>query len=87
MKLIASPPDTPQDEATQQFSAELLKTIETIQSEYTRWQAIESLGKIGQGNSEAIAGLVKVIQTTQSQYIRRQAAKSLRKIDPGNPHL
>ncbi len=85
LELIASPPDTPQDEATQKKIAELLKVIKTTQNENSRRQAIRSLGEIGQGNPIAIAGLLKVIQTTQDEYTCIQAAVSLEKIDPGNP--
>ena len=85
LELIASPPDTPQDEETQNQITELLKVIETTKSENTRRQAIRSLGKIGQGNLIAIAGLLKVIETTQYEYTLLLAIRSLEKIGQSNP--
>ncbi|MDT9236423.1 HEAT repeat domain-containing protein, partial [Limnospira sp. PMC 917.15] len=65
--------------------SELIAIIENCPEEDTRKLAAESLGKIGQGNPEAIAGLMEVIRNTKSEYTRGQAAKSLGKIGQGNP--
>ncbi len=50
----------------------------------TRSEAAESLGKIGQGNKDAIAALITLIQTDEDWYTRSEAAKSLGKIGQGN---
>ncbi|MDB9443527.1 HEAT repeat domain-containing protein [Sphaerospermopsis kisseleviana CS-549] len=64
--------------------AALVQVIQTSQDEYTRWQAAESLGKIGHGNEQAIAALVQLIQTSQDESTRRRAAESLGNIGHGN---
>ncbi|MHC5595749.1 MAG: HEAT repeat domain-containing protein [Nostoc sp.] len=57
----------------------------TTVDDYTRWQAADSLGKIGTGNKDAIAALVQLLQsTTLHDDTRRLAAESLGEIDPGN---
>lgn len=63
----------------------LIKLIENSKDEKTREEAVKNLGKIGQGNPEAISALVKVIETTQDEVTREQVAKSLGEIGSGNP--
>ncbi|MEC4806296.1 MAG: HEAT repeat domain-containing protein, partial [Jaaginema sp. PMC 1080.18] len=43
------------------------------------------LGKIGQGNPQAIATLCDLATNAESESTRRWSAESLGKIDPGNP--
>ncbi|MEB3831809.1 HEAT repeat domain-containing protein, partial [Phormidium sp. CCY1219] len=52
---------------------------------YTRRQAAEILGEIGQGNPQAIAALVNLIATTEDDDTFEEAAWSLEKIGQGNP--
>ncbi|MEH2428470.1 MAG: HEAT repeat domain-containing protein, partial [Nostoc sp.] len=53
--------------------------------DFTRWQAVESLGEIGFGNQKAIDALVELIGKPQlDDFIRWQAAESLGQIDSGN---
>ena len=53
--------------------------------EWSRWAAIEKLGRIGAGNSDAITALTKLLEVEQDENIRWQAAFSLRKIAPSHP--
>jgi HEAT repeat protein len=63
---------------------EMIEIIEKCPEEYIRRQAAESLGKIGQGNADAIAGLLQVIDTTENEYTRWKAIESLGEIGQGN---
>ncbi|MFZ1027893.1 MAG: HEAT repeat domain-containing protein, partial [Limnoraphis robusta] len=65
--------------------SELINILEHCPSESTRRLAVESLGKIGQGNPEAVAALVNLIANTENEYTRREAVESLGKIGQGNP--
>ncbi|MFP5272246.1 HEAT repeat domain-containing protein, partial [Coleofasciculus sp.] len=64
--------------------AALVELIHTAQEASTRWQAAESLEKIGKDNPEAIAALVKLIHSSKHEFIRLQAAESLGEIDKDN---
>jgi HEAT repeat protein/energy-coupling factor transporter ATP-binding protein EcfA2 len=64
--------------------ANLVKLIESTSDESLRSQAVESLGKIGAGNENAIAALVLVINSTNNKYVLRQAVENLEKIGAGN---
>ncbi|MBO1350371.1 MAG: HEAT repeat domain-containing protein [Hormoscilla sp. GUM202] len=63
--------------------AALVELIRTSQCDYTRGQAADSLGEIGQGKDIAIAALVELIRTSQCDYTRGQAADSLGEIGQG----
>ncbi|WP_445249158.1 NACHT domain-containing protein [Microcoleus sp. OTE_8_concoct_300] len=63
----------------------LTKLIRTSENESIQRQAANSLGKIGQGNPDAIAALTELIRTSENENIRWQAAGNLGKIDEGNP--
>jgi energy-coupling factor transporter ATP-binding protein EcfA2 len=62
----------------------LVHLIAHSQSEYTRWQAADSLGKIDPGNPEAIAGLVNLIAHSEDESTRWKAVLSLEVIGAGN---
>ncbi|WP_254566996.1 HEAT repeat domain-containing protein [Oscillatoria sp. HE19RPO] len=64
---------------------ELSEISKNCPDEYTHWQLVESLGKIGVANPEAIARLLAVICTTENEDTRRWAAKSLGEIGVANP--
>jgi len=64
--------------------ADLIRLLETTESELTRLQALESLGRIGVGDAMAIRALINFLATTESELTRLQAANILQKIDPGN---
>ena len=51
----------------------------------TQLSAMDLLGRIAYGNSEAIEALTEIRQNTQNDDVRRQAAVSLGQIDPSNP--
>ncbi|MGK7874623.1 MAG: CHAT domain-containing protein [Xenococcaceae cyanobacterium] len=63
---------------------ELIELLGTSKDESTRWQAAESLGKIGTGNPKAIEGLIELLGTSKDESTRREAAESLGKIGTGN---
>ena len=62
----------------------LVKLIADSQSEYTRTEAAEILGKIAVGDENAIAALVKLIADSHDKDTRREAAESLENILPAN---
>ena len=62
----------------------LVKLIGNSKNDDTRWRAVESLEKIGAGNTDAISALVDLTRNSKDDYIRRRAAESLGKIAPGN---
>ncbi|HBL58292.1 MAG TPA: PBS lyase, partial [Cyanobacteria bacterium UBA8803] len=64
--------------------AALIRILDTTDHDSTRWQAADSLGKIGTGNESAIAALIRILDTTDDESTRRQAAYSLGKIGTGN---
>ncbi|WP_375470394.1 HEAT repeat domain-containing protein [uncultured Nostoc sp.] len=65
--------------------AALVELIRDSQFEYTRRQAVSSLGEIGENNPTAIAALVELIRDSKSEETRRQAASSLGEIAKDNP--
>jgi HEAT repeats len=57
-----------------------------INNDYTsiRWEAIDALGEIAQGNQSAIDVLVELINNSQSSNVRWKAVKALAVINPNN---
>jgi HEAT repeat protein len=64
--------------------AALVQLIKTSNDEFTRWQAVASLGEIGTGNQTAITALVQLIKSTKDELNRTLAAYRLGQIDLGN---
>lgn len=62
---------------------ELIKVLYNNSDEYTRWGAIEQIGEIGVGNSNAIEVLTLLLNDS-NENIALQSASTLAKIDPGN---
>jgi HEAT repeat protein len=62
---------------------ELIELARNHWNEYTRFQAIESLGKVGDRNLDVFTVLTELL-TNFNEKIRLKAAQSLGKIDPGN---
>ncbi|MGL4498101.1 MAG: HEAT repeat domain-containing protein, partial [Planktothrix sp.] len=65
--------------------SELSAILENCLDEDIPEEAAWSLGAIGQGNPDAIAGLLQIIRTTEDGLTCWQAAKNLEKIGQGNP--
>lgn len=62
----------------------LIELLEIGQDKLTRWHVIDRLGRIAQGNQDAIAALTKLLNTERDSDLRREAAVTLNKIDPKN---
>ncbi|MEH2373530.1 HEAT repeat domain-containing protein, partial [Nostoc sp.] len=74
-----------QTDRTKAIAALVQVLQSTTVDDYTRREAVNSLGEIGTGNEIAIAALVQLLQsTTVDDSTRWLAASSLGKIDPGN---
>ncbi|WP_339381404.1 HEAT repeat domain-containing protein [Brasilonema bromeliae] len=58
----------------------LVDLTRNSKDDYTRWQAAQSLVKIGAGNSDAIRALVDLTRNSKDDYTRWQAAQSLENI-------
>ncbi|WP_237766082.1 HEAT repeat domain-containing protein [Arthrospira platensis] len=58
----------------------MLEIIRTTEDQDTRGLVAYSLGEIGQGNPDAIAGLLEIIRTTEDQDTRGLVAYSLGEI-------
>ncbi len=66
--------------------ATLIEVISIIPDElFPRYEAIESLGKMGSGYPEATAFLIDLIHTNRDKRTLIQAAESLGEIVPGHP--
>jgi hypothetical protein len=64
---------------------ELLRLLESEQSEIQRRRLLKQLGELAKGNSEAIAALTRLLRSTQDDETLWAAVESLWQIDPGNP--
>ncbi|MBD2480448.1 NACHT domain-containing NTPase [Planktothrix sp. FACHB-1365] len=64
--------------------ANLIRVLETTESEDTRRNVANSLEKIAVGNELAIQTLIEVLETNKDEDTRGWFAYSLGKIDPGN---
>ena len=63
----------------------VIEVLKTSRDQETLFAALELLGQIGQGHSEAIAVLSQMLQVTQDDDLRRQVAVTLGKVDPHHP--
>ncbi|WP_158442864.1 HEAT repeat domain-containing protein [Planktothrix agardhii] len=63
---------------------ELIRVLETTESEDNRRGVAYTLGKIDPGNELAIRELIRVLETTENESTRWGVASNLGKIDPEN---
>ena len=63
----------------------LVELIRDSQYKEIRWEAIDALGEIGEGNKIAIDVLVELINSSEEANIRWKAVDNLIKIDSINP--
>ncbi len=65
----------------------LLVLLQKTKDEYTRWEVVERLGRIGSDNPQVVEALLELLKTTKYEYTRREVVESLERIGSDNPQV